>query len=238
MGKNWINNRLRISWETLVTKESADKYPAFEAVDAATGIKVSAPEGALPKGPKLRITKLESGEKADTVNQALSNLAASNEAYDISLYIVTDEGEETIEPLNGMELTVTLPIPSGYEKGKLVCYYVDENGYANQMEGAVADTTVSVRNSKIGVYAIGQKIGRVDGTPTPSKKPGVTPTKPGALKPGAPKAGAPKAGAPKAARTGDSSRFATTLMSFGAALAAMAGVVVFRKKKEDPEDVQ
>ena len=240
MGKNWINNRLRISWDTLSTKESADKYPAFSAVDEETGITVSAPEGALPKGTKLRITKLTEGEKADAVNQALSNLTAENTAYDVSLYIETEKGEETVEPLNGMELTVTLPIPSGYDKSKLVCYYVDENSYANKMEGAVADTTVAVRNSKIGVYAIGQKIGRVDGTPTPSK-PGTS-----NLKPGTPtastnlttKPGTPSVGGAKAARTGDSSRLATTLLSFGAAIAAMAGVVVFRKKKEDPEDVQ
>lgn len=237
MGEGWINNRLRISWETLALKESAEKYPAFSAVDETTGITVTAPEGALPKGTKLRVTKISDQSKLESIDKTLSNLTEKNTPYQISLYVEKDGKEETIEPQNGMELTITLPIPSGYETSKLTCYYIDENNYANMLKGAISGNTYTVANSKIGIYTVSEKKGREQTNVVPGKpgsdstgKPVVNPGRP-TVKPAA-KPGRPTV---KPVRTGDTANLSVTLMSMAAAMAAAAGALFFRKKKEDPE---
>ena len=226
MGDGWVNNRLRISWETLALKESADKYPAFSAVDERTGIKVTAPEGALPKGTKLRVEKISDRSTLDSIDKTLSNLTDKNTPYRILLYIEKDGKEETIEPQNGMELTITLPIPSGYETSKLTCYYIDENNYANLLKGSVNGRTYTVANSKIGIYSVSEKKGREQINVIPGK-PGTTPSGRPVVNPGRPTV--------KPVRTGDTASLSTTLMTMAAAMAAAAGAFIFRRKKEDPE---
>ena len=237
MGEGWINNRLRISWETLALKESAEKYPAFSAVDETTGITVTAPEGALPKGTKLRVTKISDQSKLESIDKTLSNLTEKNTPYQISLYVEKDGKEETIEPQNGMELTITLPIPAGYETSKLACYYIDENNYANMLKGAISGNTYTVANSKIGIYTVSEKKGREQTNVVPGKpgsdstgRPVVNPGRP-TVKPVA-KPGRPTV---KPVRTGDTANLSVTLMSMAAAMAAAAGALFFRKKKEDSE---
>ena len=230
MGTNWINNRLRISWETLAVKESADKYPAFSATDSETGVTVTAPEGALPAGTKLRVTKVTDQDKLDSVNSALTSLAEKNDPYQISLYVEKDGKEETIEPKNGIELTITLPVPEEYNSSKVTCYYVDENNFANPITGTLKDNTYTVSNSKIGIYAIAEKKGR-DTTLTvkTGTSSGTKPTVTSSTKP-------TTSSSSKSVKTGDETTFAATLMGMMAALSAAAGAFVLRRKKDDPEN--
>lgn len=164
MGTDWVPSRLRISWDSLALKESTEEYPAFSATDEATGVTVSAKEGALPKGTKLRVTKVTGDDKTKGSDVILKNLASKNTPYEISLYTTDADGNETaVEPKNDMELTITLPVPSDYDTSKLGCYYIDENGYANALSNGLLnqkDGTYTVTNSKIGMYAITEKIAR------------------------------------------------------------------------------
>lgn len=156
MGTNWITSRLRISWDTL-TILNVEEYPAFSATDSATGVKVEAPEGALPKGTKLRVTKVTDENRINEIDGIVSSLADKNTAYEITLYVVEDGKEVTVDPKDNMELSITLPVPEDYTTSKLACYYIDSGNYANALSGTLNGTNYSVVSGKLGTYVIAQK---------------------------------------------------------------------------------
>ncbi|MBD8941716.1 MAG: hypothetical protein EGR71_04150 [Clostridiales bacterium] len=225
MGQNWVNNRLRISWDSLALKESADEYPAFSATDSATGIKVEAKEGALPKGTKLRVTKLTDQSTLDSINNALASLAAKNTPYKITLYIEKDGEEIAVEPKNGMELSVSLPVPEDYNTSKLICFYMDENNYANALTGNLEGNTYTINNSKIGIYTIAEKKGR-DVTYTIRRN---TTDENG-------NAGSTGSKSSTSVKTGDRTNVAAILMAMMTALAGVTGVTVSKRKKKSENE--
>ncbi len=156
MGTNWITSRLRISWDTLTILD-VEEYPAFSATDSATGVKVEAPEGALPKGTKLRVTKVTDENRINEIDGIVSSLADKNTAYEITLYVVEDGKEVTVDPKDNMELSITLPVPEDYTTSKLACYYIDSSNYANALSGTLNGTNYSVVSGKLGTYVIAQK---------------------------------------------------------------------------------
>ena len=245
MGENWIGNRLRISWESLALKESAENYPAFSATDEATGITVSAKEGALPKGTKLEVSKITDQEKVGEINKTLVNLAEKNTPYQISLYVEKNGVKEVVEPKNGMELTISLPVPAEYNAEKVTCYYLDKNNYANALTGTLKDGMYTVANSKIGIYAVSEKKGKEptyvidtnkkgEGITTETgKKPVANGAKPAATSKKPAASTASKAGKVK---TADTASLGASVLAMLTAMTAAAGTVLFRRKKEDPEE--
>lgn len=125
MGQTWIANRLRVSWDTLAVLD-VENYPAFSAADSATGVTVTAPEGALPAGTVLEVTKITDSGRLTEITNALGTLANKNTPYQISLYVEKDGKREAVEPANNMELTITLPVPEGYDSSKIGTYVMVE----------------------------------------------------------------------------------------------------------------
>ena len=120
--------------------EEPETYPAFHAVDSVTGVELAAAEGVLPEGVKMRVVKVTDADKAKEISSALSNLADKNTAYEITLYVERDGKEESVDPKEDMSLTITLPVPEGYNVSKVACYYIDANQYANTVKGTLSGT--------------------------------------------------------------------------------------------------
>ena len=240
MGTNWVANRLRISWDTLAAKD-VQNYPAFSATDAATGITVTAKEGALPKGTTLKVTKVTDQTRLAEVSDALSNLAAQTTPYEVKLL---DANGNEIEPQNNMELTVTLPYTDGYNTARAACYYLDGNNYANMLSVLMSSDNkqMTVNNSKTGTYVVAEKKARattytintsnskVNGTATG------TGTKTATTGTGV--NGATKTATVGSVKTGDEMNMVTWMMTALGALTAAAGVVVFRKRRKDTEETK
>lgn len=227
MGTNWIASRLRISWDTLSILD-VEAYPAFSETDSATGITVKAPEGALPAGTKLRITPVTDADRTKELDAALSSLADKYTAYDIALCLEKDGKEESVDPKDNMELTMTLPVPDGYITTRLACYYIDSGNYANVVDGSLNSKTYTVVNNKPGTYAIAQKktVGGngtvVSGTTKKTTTTGTTAKTTGTTT---------KKTTTSAAKTGDETNTAMRLFIFMMAASAAAGLAVLRRKK-------
>lgn len=227
MGTNWIASRLRISWDTLSILD-VEAYPAFSETDSATGITVKAPEGALPAGTKLRITPVTDTDRTKELDAALSSLADKYTAYDIALCLEKDGKEESVDPKDNMELTMTLPVPDGYITTRLACYYIDSGNYANAVDGSLNSKTYTVVNNKPGTYAIAQKktVGGngtvVSGTTKKTTTTGTTAKTTGTTT---------KKTTTSAAKTGDETNTAMRLFIFMMAASAAAGLAVLRRKK-------
>ncbi|MFR7996837.1 MAG: LPXTG cell wall anchor domain-containing protein, partial [Blautia sp.] len=243
MGTNWITNRLRISWDTLEVL-NADDYPAFSQTDSSTGVKVEAAEGVLPKGVKLRVTKITDAEQMEKVSNALTSLADKNTAYEVILYMMEDGKEVTVDPKENTELSITLPVPDGYTTSKLACYYIDANSYANVMDGVLSDGNYTVVTSNLGVYAMAQKK-TTGGNPTIVSKPTTTATttprttvkpstttKSGGTTTTTKKSGGTTTTTAKNAKTGDETNLTLYLAAGLMAMVAAAGVVVVRRRKK------
>lgn len=239
MGTNWTPNRLRISWETL-SELDVEKYPAFSATDAATGITVTAPEGALPAGTKLEVTKVTDSDSTAKIDNALSSLANKNTPYKVVLYTEDEKGNRTtVEPQNDMELTITLPVTDGYDTSKLTVYFIDADGNANEVKGTLSGTTYSIVTGKVGTYAVSEKKTKAisynitgkktNTTTTTSGTTGLTRTATGVT--GTKTATRTATAASANAKTGDESQTAmyAFFVLFGASAAML--LAVLRKKK-------
>ena len=238
MGTNWVANRLRISWDTLAAKD-VQNYPAFSATDAATGITVTAQEGALPKGTTLKVTKVTDQTRLAEVTDALSNLAAQTTPYEVKLL---DANGNEIEPQNNMELTVTLPYTDGYNTARAACYYLDGNNYANMLSVLMSSDNkqMTVNNSKTGTYVVAEKKARATTYTinTSNSKVNGTATGTKTATTGTGVNGATKTATVGSVKTGDEMNMVTWMMTALGALTAAAGAVVFRKRRKDTEETK
>ena len=228
--------------------EEPETYPAFHAVDSVTGVELAAAEGVLPEGVKMRVVKVTDADKAKEISSALSNLADKNTAYEITLYVERDGKEESVDPKEDMSLTITLPVPEGYNVSKVACYYIDANQYANTVKGTLSGTKYTVSTDKLGIYAVAQKkttggnptVVKPTGTTTPTPKPtakttvkpSTSTTKSGGTTTTTKKSGTTSTGSiAKNVKTGDETNMSLYLSAGLMALMAGAGAVVVRRRK-------
>lgn len=244
MGTNWTPNRLRVSWDTLRVLD-VENYPAFSATDAATGITVTTPEGALPAGTKMEVTKVTDSDSLSKIGTALTSLAERNTPYKIILYVEDENGNRTtVEPQNDMELTISLPVTEGYDTSKLSVYYIDADGNASEVKGTLNGSTYTIVTGKVGTYAVAEKKTKnitynitgkktntsgtaanttltskdaATGTGAAASTTGTTPT---------------LTGKSSAVKTGDESNAAMSMFFAAAGASAAALLAVFRRKKE------
>ena len=152
MGKGWVPNRLRISWDTLAYKKNSSTHPAFAATDEKTGITVTAEEGALPEGTFMEVKKLDSSE----VDEALENLSVKHVPYGIYLYVIKDGKKVPVEPADNMEIKVSMPVPEGFDMNRLICFYIDQDK-ASGIRGLLEDGRYTVIAKGSGIFAISEK---------------------------------------------------------------------------------
>ena len=229
MGQTWVANRVRISWDT-ITVLDVESYPAFSATDSATGVTVSAPAGALPEGTILEVTKITDADRIAEIETAFGTLVTENTAYEISLYIVENGERQSVEPANNMELTITLPVPEGYDTSKLACYYLDENNYVNELSGTLDGSFYTVVNGKIGTYAMAEKTGRDSNYTVNTNRPGMTTTT------GTRPTATTTTGRTSTVKTGDETqRMLYVFLLLAAACAGSGCVLVIRRRRPQDE---
>jgi len=102
----------------------------------------------------------EAGERAEgIVLEALGN-AADVQAYDIHLEY---DGEEKAI-LEGDTVTVTLPIPEGWDAENVVIYHVSEDGKITDMQGTVdvENRTISFDTTHFSIFVMAEKVEQLE----------------------------------------------------------------------------
>ncbi len=137
-------------------KDIKDDYPAqhFEKKSGKVRIRIDAPEGAFPKGTKLKIKKVRSGSVVKELRETTGNRKLKKNsviAYDFNFYT---KDEENIEPLR--EISVKF---ENLDKKKdiSVFHMEDKDSSPEEIETEEKDTEtglVSIKTDRFSIYAL------------------------------------------------------------------------------------
>jgi hypothetical protein len=170
----WLSARLKINWDTVTAAgssaelnpptsittgssslDAATSAPAASLSDSATGIKLTASAGVVPTDAEFSVKTITSGEYFTKAETALKEELATEETpkfklFDISLI----QNKVAIQP-NGT-VTVSVPIPSDYDKAKVVFYRINDDGTATLIRGKVSGSNYEVPLSRLSLYALAE----------------------------------------------------------------------------------
>lgn len=235
MGTDWVESRLRISWDTLKKTGSTagpseiisgeivpDVSGPFYYKDETTGVIVQAAEGVLPTGATVVVKKSALDASGSVLGTSLANYAKQYEIYTVTAY---DADGNEIQP-QGI-LKISLPVPDGYDTSKLAVYQLESTGTLKLLQGTNEDGLYTVNAAATGQFAIAEKIS------TTVKKPNntlTTKTTTTGTKTAASTGAKTTTTKTTAAKTGDEAQTSLYLMIAGLALAAAAGVIVKRRR--------
>ena len=180
--------------------------PAVDVVDEATGIKVHANENVFTESVTLVVDPITKGEAGyDEAAKILDSVGKKFCLYDV--HFENQNGEE-VQP-QGM-VTVSYPIPEGYDAAKLAVYRINEDGTKTKVNGTVENGYYTVIQKSFSTYALVEE-GSTAPESTPAT-PGTTPSN------------------PSAPQTGDTTNM-IALVSVLLVSCAAASVMVFEKKR-------
>jgi hypothetical protein len=124
--------------------------PAASLADSATGIKLTAPAGVVPADAQLKISAIASGTNYEKAKKALAEISGKFKLFDISL--IQDSAE--IQP-NGT-ITLTIPLPAGYDPAKTVFYRINDDGTATLIKGSATGNAYEVLLNRLSLYALAE----------------------------------------------------------------------------------
>jgi hypothetical protein len=168
----WLSARIKIDWNSVTEAASNASLdpptsagtgsssldavagaPAASLTDSASGVKLTAAAGTIPTDATLRVTAIASGAEFTKAEIAIKEALGAEETpkfklYDISLI----QSKVEIQP-NGT-ITLSIPIPSDYDKAKVVFYRINDDGTATLIKGKVSGSDYEVSLSKLSLYAL------------------------------------------------------------------------------------
>ena len=121
----------------------------MDATDSATGVKVSAGKGVFEEGVQLVVDAITSGADYEAAASALSDVGKKFKLYEI--HFEDADGNE-VQP-NGT-VTVSYPIPKGFDEDKLVLYRINEDGTKTLVKGTVDSGLYKVISRSFSTYAL------------------------------------------------------------------------------------
>ena len=200
--------------------EPEEQSPALDVVDSATGIKVHADKGVFEKGVKLVVTPIESGDVYSKAENSLSEVGKKFKLYEIHF---VNEAGQIVQP-NGT-VTVSYPIPDGYDAANVVLYRINEDGTKTLVKGVVEDGYYKVITKSFSTYALVEKGSTItDAENTKqveeTKKSQDTTTSQNN-----------KSDNKSSVKTGDSAKYVICLMAMG--LLAAASVIILKGKRKE-----
>ena len=121
-------------------------------LEGVTGIFVTAKSGVLSTGVELEVIQRTSGEKYDKAKTALKGTTVTFLLFDITLL----KNNEEIHSFGGEKITVSIPVPKGYDGAKCTVYYIDEKGNAINMKAKLSNDCLVFDTDHLSLYAITQ----------------------------------------------------------------------------------
>ena len=153
---------MKLDWSSLArtTEDDPDlkpngpveQSPAVDVTDPATGVKVHADKGVFEEGVKLVVNSITSGDVYDKAANALNEVGKKFKLYEV--HFVNAQGQE-VQP-NGT-VTVSYPVPEGYNADKLVLYRINEDGTKTLVKGVVENGYYKVVTKSFSTYALVEK---------------------------------------------------------------------------------
>ena len=213
---------------------SAGQTQPVVLTDAQTGITVQGDSAALPAMGMLYVTKVDSGEAMELLNQYFSLIADQFAAFDIRILSLPDMS--LAEP--DAAVLISVPLPEGYDPGRAAVYYTDGTGMPAEVSAQVTEGNLVFESDHVGTFIVAEK---KDNSGMQTDLPSyLEPTQkteklqlqktslPGRVSlPGS--YGAP--GEYISPQTGDNANFVIWIVVLVAAVAAVVVVIVLKKRK-------
>ena len=147
---------MQLDWSTLkedtgdITPEKpVEQSPAVDFTDPATGVRVRADKGVLPEGVQVVVTPVTKGADYDNAVKALGSLGKQFQLYDVKFL---DKDGNEITP-NGT-VSISLPVPSGYNGATLSAFRINDDGTKTLVKGSAADGAYTIVTRTGGSYAL------------------------------------------------------------------------------------
>ena len=147
---------MQLDWSTLkedtgdITPEKpVEQSPAVDFTDPATGVRVRADKGVLPEGVQVVVTPVTKGADYDNAVKALGSLGKQFKLYDVQFL---DKDGNEITP-NGT-VSISLPVPSGYNGATLSAFRINDDGTKTLVKGSAADGAYTIVTKTGGSYAL------------------------------------------------------------------------------------
>jgi LPXTG-motif cell wall-anchored protein len=158
-GTGTQNVYMKLDWSTLKATESdieiekpVEQSPAVDVTDDATGVKVHADKGVFEEGVKLVVTPITSGADYNLAASALQEVGKKFKLYEIHF---DDANGSEVQP-NGT-VTVSYPIPEGYDAENVALYRINDDGSKTLIKGTVDGNYYTVITKSFSTYALVEK---------------------------------------------------------------------------------
>lgn len=132
--------------------EPIEQSPAVDAIDSVTGVKIHADKGVFEEGVKLVIKEITMGADYDNAVSAFSEVGKKFKMYEI--HFEDSDGNE-VQP-NGT-VSVSYPLPAGYDAENVVLYRINSDGSKTLIKGVAKDGYYTVIAKSFGKLALVRK---------------------------------------------------------------------------------
>ena len=149
LGKN-ITEQVTVTGYATAIQDAIDALvlEVIDITDNNTKIKISANAGVIPANSELIVKVITTGSDFNKATLALKDISGKFMLYDIS--IMSDGVKVDINE----NVTVSILIPTDYDKAKLAIYYIDEKGKSFEIESKVEGDYLVFSTTHFGNYAI------------------------------------------------------------------------------------
>lgn len=158
---------MKLDWSTLKTASADDpnfkpedpveQSPAMDVTDAATGVKIHADKGVFAEGTNIVVNAITSGSEHETATKALSDVSKKFSFYRLQ---ASDSDGNEVAP-NG-PVTISLPIPSGYDASKLALYRINADGSKTLIQGTASNGAYTFATRTMANFALVEKASATD----------------------------------------------------------------------------
>lgn len=153
---------MKLDWSTLKTASADDpsfkpedpieQSPTVDVTDSATGVKVHADKGVFAEGTAIAVSAITSGSEHNNATKALSDVGKKFSFYKLQ---ASDADGNEIAP-NG-PVSISLPIPSGYDASKLAVYRINADGSKTLIQGKAENGLYTFTTRAMANFALVEK---------------------------------------------------------------------------------
>lgn len=118
--------------------------------DDTTNIIIESGKDVIPDNTKLNVSQLINGSRFEEIKSVLEN-----DKFSIFSITLTSDAQP-VQPTGNV--TVKIPVPTGYDANNLVVYYVDENNKTEEISVTVKDNYAVFETNHFSDYVLAEKV--------------------------------------------------------------------------------
>ena len=142
---------LAVNKEEVTEPDDSDTDNSLISIkDDNTNIIIESSKDVIPDNTKLNVSQLINGSRFEEIKSVLQN-----EKFSIFSITLTSD-DQPVQPTGNV--TVKIPVSTGYDANNLVVYYVDENNKTEEISVTVEDNYAVFETNHFSDYVLAEKV--------------------------------------------------------------------------------